>query len=291
MYISIYNVFFLKDDKNNKNKLSNKKKKVKCVTILTLYFKTIGSSMEDDARMYEYTSAANPNMPAIPVLVHAPELHQSGPTRIIPFDLRQHLECDYAATSPNLMASFLRINANETLDTHAVATSQAFYVIRGSGTSTSQYDDIHWSEGDLFVLPSQVQVAHTANTDTAIYWVTDEPLMNYLGVAPNVSKFKPTLFRKEKMLAEVEHIKHEPGAEHRNRLGIYYLYFFLSIFHTYVQVFYLETKSLRLIPRRSLMSCGLFLTNFHHMMLNVLIVIILLLLTYVSLPQMQGYTH
>jgi len=50
--------------------------------------------------------------------------------------------------------------------------------------------------------------------------ITDEPLLQYLGVKPSVQKFKATLFRKEKMLAEVERIKHQPGAEHRNRLGI-----------------------------------------------------------------------
>ena len=35
-------------------------------------------SREDDARMYEYTSAANPQMAEVPVLVHPPELHQTG---------------------------------------------------------------------------------------------------------------------------------------------------------------------------------------------------------------------
>ena len=87
-------------------------------------------NMEEDGRIYEYTSAANPNMSEIPVLVHPPELHQEGATRIIPFDLRHKLSVEYPATSPNLMASYLRILPNESLNTKAVATSQAFYVIR-----------------------------------------------------------------------------------------------------------------------------------------------------------------
>ena len=44
--------------------------------------------------------------------------------------------------------------------------------------------------------------------------------MQYLGVKPCVKKFNLTLFRKERMLAEIERIKHQPGAEHRNRMGI-----------------------------------------------------------------------
>jgi len=177
---------------------------------------------EDEGRMYEYTSAANPELAAIPVLVHPPELHQAGPTRIIPFDLHKQLNIEYPATSPNLMASYLRICPGESLDSSAVATSQAFYIIRGKGKSISkEHGDVEWDEGDLFVVPaSSSAVTHKATADSAIYWVTDEPLLAYLGVCPNTKKFAPTLFRKEAMLAEVEKLKHEEGAEHRNRLGI-----------------------------------------------------------------------
>lgn len=35
-----------------------------------------------------------------------------------------------------------------------------------------------------------------------------------------MKKFKTTVFKRERMLAEVERIKHQPGAEHRNRMGI-----------------------------------------------------------------------
>jgi gentisate 1,2-dioxygenase len=132
------------------------------------------------------------------------------------------MQIPYPATSPNLMASFLRICEGESLNTKASATSQAFYVIRGSGNSNStENGKIDWGEGDLFVIPAtQDEVVHAATSDSAIYWITDEPLLRYLGVKPDSKKFKATLFKKEKMLAEVERIKHQPGAEHRNRMGI-----------------------------------------------------------------------
>ena len=175
------------------------------------------TALEEDVRMYEYTSAANPNMPQVPVLAHPATLHESGPTRIIPFDLSSYMNISYPATSPNLMASFLRLNPGESLETQATATSQAFYVIRGSGVSrSSEHGEIEWSQGDMFVIPqSEVLMTHFGTDDSAIYWVSDEPLLQYLGVKPCVKKFKTTLFRRQRMLAEVERIKHQPGAEHR----------------------------------------------------------------------------
>ena len=51
------------------------------------------------------------------------------------------------------MASFIRICEGEKLETKANATSQAFYVIRGSGSTTSEHGTINWDTGDLFVVP------------------------------------------------------------------------------------------------------------------------------------------
>ena len=39
-----------------------------------------------------------------------------------------------------------------------------------------------WKTGDLFTLPAVPDAIHTAEEDTAFYWVTDSPLLEYLGV-------------------------------------------------------------------------------------------------------------
>ena len=202
--------------KSEENVPSSKRLKLSVAPVESTTEKETHSNLETDARIYEYTSAANPSIPQVPVLAHPASLHESGPTRVIPFDLSRHMGISYAATSPNMMASFVRINPGEEISTEATATSQAFYIIRGSGSSVTENDTITWGEGDLFVVPaSEAAILHRGTTDTAIYWVTDEPLLNYLGVKPNVKKFNATLFRKERMLAEVERIKHQPGAEVR----------------------------------------------------------------------------
>jgi gentisate 1,2-dioxygenase len=85
---------------------------------------------------------------------------------------------------------------------------------------------VSWSTGDLFVLPATARaVNHHCSAggddteDAALYWVTDEPLLRYLGVSPSEKKFEMTLFKREKMLEFVETLKHEEGATHKNRLG------------------------------------------------------------------------
>jgi len=168
-------------------------------------------------------------MAPIPVLVHPPELHQEGETRVIPFDIDDFLDIQTQCTSPNLMASFVRVCVGESLATSANATSQAFYVIRGEGTTHSaEHGTIGWSTGDLFVVPvTKGELTHSCSAaethgGAALYWVHDEPLMDYLGVMPSGKKFEPTLFKRERMLAEVREISHRqppPGIQ-RNRLGV-----------------------------------------------------------------------
>eukprot|EP00854_Cymbomonas_tetramitiformis_P018444 gene18444-22009_t len=180
---------------------------------------------ESRATIFEYTSAANPDLPPVPVLVHPPQLHQEGPSRVVPFDLSSYLGVPYPCTGPNLMASFVRVLTGETVSTDAAATSQAFYVIRGSGTSQTEDGEVSWSEGDLFAIPaSRSPITHTALEGdfggAALYWVTDEPLLRYLGVAPVDRKFEPTMWRKERLLEEVANIAASTSGTDLNRLGV-----------------------------------------------------------------------
>ena len=178
------------------------------------------------ANIFEYGSAANPEMAPIPVFVHPPTLHQEGATRIIPFELNGVLEIDPECTSPNLMASFVRVCVGDSIHTKANATSQAFYVIRGEGSTLSAHGEISWSTGDLFVVPVTKGdlIHHCASAEAhggaALYWVHDEPLMAYLGATPTTAKFEPTIYKRERMIEKVEDITHASVDGTPNRLGI-----------------------------------------------------------------------
>ena len=188
------------------------------------------SSEEDrwvsNANIYEYGSAANPPMAPIPVLEHSPKLHKEGETRIIPFETNVSLNIESKCTSPNLMASFIRICIGDTIVTNANATSQSFYVIRGNGVTSCEHGEITWNTGDLFVIPyTDGKINHKCINSkeyggAALYWVHDEPLMNYLGVKPIICKFEPTLFKREQMISEIENISNVEVDGERNRLGV-----------------------------------------------------------------------
>ena len=193
----------------------------------------------DPEVVYEYSSASNPAMSEIPVQVHHASLHESGGTRVIPFDLSSELQVPYLATSPNLLVSFIRINRDTSIDTTAVATSQVFYVIRGEGETTLRQEEakggeeaaalsIHWRQGDLFAIPHTAGQAlrHTAadveveTGGAALYWIHDAPLLSYLRVAPTAPAFRATHFTADFLLQRVEKLRHDPEAAGKNRLGI-----------------------------------------------------------------------
>ena len=52
-----------------------------------------------------------------------------------------------------------------------------------------------------------------------MYWVSDEPLLRFLGVTPSQPRFSLTVFRNEQLRDRVQELRHEEGAEHRNRCG------------------------------------------------------------------------
>ena len=176
-------------------------------------------------RIYEYTSASNPLISKVPISYQYSSLYKEGETRIIPFDNSVFLETDYEATSPSLLSSFVKIQEREKINTVANATSQLFYVVKGIGFSTIYGDEgnretIDWKEGDLFVVAGDIDIKHNAIEDSVLLWVTDEPLLKYLGVFPSISKFHLTFFSREKLWSSLADIREANEALNLNRLGI-----------------------------------------------------------------------
>src|SRR5271156_6902345 len=92
----------------------------------------------DDARYFEYSKAANPigsgHVPQVPIVAFSPEIYLDHPTGVIPLDLSKELGIKTGeATSPGLLANFVRIRAGEQIDTAVNATSQLYYVLYGRG--------------------------------------------------------------------------------------------------------------------------------------------------------------
>ncbi|WP_246147310.1 MULTISPECIES: cupin domain-containing protein [Aneurinibacillus] len=177
-----------------------------------------------DARFYEYTKAADPIgsgfISPIPASEFSAELYTTGPTRIVPLDLSEALGTDYPATSPSLLAHFIRIKAGERLETNPNATSELYYIISGRGYTEIDGVQIHWKAGDFLTLPAGSSSKHVAEEDTTCYYVLDTPLLDYLGVTATTPRFRPVLFAGEKVRAELELAASAPDAHKKNRISV-----------------------------------------------------------------------
>jgi gentisate 1,2-dioxygenase len=192
---------------------------------MTLATDQVFEDWAEDARYFEYSKAADPlavgTISRIPVATFGPELYCDGPTRVVPLDLSAELGIDGGpATSPALLASFLRILAGDRLATAANATSQLYYVLHGRGFSAVNGALVQWAQGDFLTLPAGSVSTHHAEDDAALYWVTDEPLMRYLGVQATTPRFRPTKFARDDAVAELQRIADAPGANDKSRVSV-----------------------------------------------------------------------
>ncbi|CAB3785602.1 cupin [Paraburkholderia fynbosensis] len=177
-----------------------------------------------DAQYFEYTKAANPIgaklISRVPFKTFPAELYADGPTRVIPLDLSGELDCPAPATGPGLVANFVRIVAGESLRLAPLASSQIFYVIRGSGTAVQGDHEIPFTKAAFFSLPGGLHSVITADEDVAMYYVNDAPLLTYLGVDSVSPRFKPTLYPADRAEAELQKIANETNAGLRSRISV-----------------------------------------------------------------------
>ena len=179
----------------------------------------------DDARLFEYSKAANPigsgHAPQVPIVQFGPEIYLDQPTGVLPLDLSKELGLiGGAATSPALLANFLRIRAGEQIDTSPNATSQLYYVLYGRGFAAINGHLVKWEKGDFLTLPAGSHSVFYADAEAAMYWVHDEPLLRYLGADATQPRFRPTKFRRADAVAKLEDIAARPGANDKSRVSV-----------------------------------------------------------------------
>jgi gentisate 1,2-dioxygenase len=183
------------------------------------------SAAIDRATYFEYTSAADPStfMTKASKHVFPSSLHDApgGCPGVFHLDASAELNLEAPATSPNLLASFIRVALGAPLAVSAVATSSVYYCIRGSGSSTSPPHTITWAEGDVFTLPGGAAEHASAAVDSALLWLCDAPLLTYLCATPKAgSGLKPALYPAAKIAAELAAANAQKGAGGRNRNGV-----------------------------------------------------------------------
>jgi gentisate 1,2-dioxygenase len=179
----------------------------------------------DDARYFEYSKAANPigagYAPQVPIKRFDPEIYLDQPTGVFPLDLSVQLGIDSGpATSPALLASFVRVRAGEQIATSPNATSQLYYVLYGRGFAAINGQLVKWEKGDFLTLPAGYHSVFYADAESAMYWVHDEPLLRYLGAQATQPRFRATKFCRADAVNKLEEIASRPGANEKSRVSV-----------------------------------------------------------------------
>jgi len=183
----------------------------------------LSHELTDEAQYFDYSSASNPLLQKLiaptPYHTFTPEFLHGDTAGVLPLDLRKQLQCDYPATSPALLANFVRI-INGTVTTSAPATSQVFYVFEGRGHTEAFGRTIPWEAGDYLAFPAHGEAAHHCDGKASFYWVHDGPLVTYLGVTAATQRFAPTVYKHTLAAAKLQQIADDPRGRLANRVSV-----------------------------------------------------------------------
>ena len=135
-------------------------------------------------------------LPKVPAHIFVAERDQAfNPatgTAIINLDLSDKLKTEYPATTPNLLARYVRVKAGETQCLNLTTAGEVYYLLEGVGSIAKGEDLINWVEGDSVCLPGGGETVITAkDTDCVIYSVTDEPTLSWHGAESPATKSGP----------------------------------------------------------------------------------------------------
>jgi gentisate 1,2-dioxygenase len=147
------------------------------------------ASISDRARFVSVEDGFNIKRPALTPRAFDDErgraLDPSSQSGFVLCDMSDALLTPYPATTPLLLAKFLRLRASEEITAQLRASGEIYYVLCGRGsTEQAGSETVRWSKGDIFCLAGGARTSHRAVEDAVLYSVTDEPLLGFSGVEP-----------------------------------------------------------------------------------------------------------
>jgi gentisate 1,2-dioxygenase len=106
-------------------------------------------------------------------------------TALIRCDQSAAMGLPFPATSPLVLASYVRVRAGDSLDIDARATVVLAYVIEGAGRAEQGADIIAWNAGDVFSMPGGRPIRLASPQRDSVLWVvTNEPELAFERAAP-----------------------------------------------------------------------------------------------------------
>jgi gentisate 1,2-dioxygenase len=171
---------------------------------------------------YEYTAAANPQLPEIPIQAFGLSLLKDK-YGWIPFDLSKALNTPYPATGPSVLAGYIHVKNNTSFILDPQACAVFCYIMEGEGTCEVYNETFSCQKGDVLSLPGFGKIKLTSqNKDLVIYSVNDSPLLNRLHAAPKNNAFPPIHYKAEAIKQKLSEIDNEADSQNRNRDALIY---------------------------------------------------------------------
>lgn len=142
------------------------------------------SAAQARARFFNSGNAFNVKLPAVPAQLFAPP--QAGRFGVFDCDQSRALGCGFAATTPLMLARYVRIAARDALlPLDVCATGAVWYVISGSGRLAGGADSLAFGAGDVFLLPGAMGYRLEAGAEGALLWtVGNEPQLAFERAQP-----------------------------------------------------------------------------------------------------------
>lgn len=178
---------------------------------------------EEYISAYEYEKNVNPDLKDIPF--YEKNIHDCE-YGIDVIDFSNIFNVSYKSTTPNLLASFVKVENDGKIELHNIqynefnATSHLFYIIHGNASiyTDNNHDEKLLCAGDLFISPcfSSLVISNKLDEELLIYYINDSPLVNYLGSKAEKKLFKSAIYSSEFLLQNLNDLSNKKN----NRKGI-----------------------------------------------------------------------
>lgn len=175
-------------------------------------------------KVYEYESSVNPSMPEILIMNKSIDEIDYG---FNPVDISKVYNMDFPCTSPNLLASFIKIKSKNDLTIEEKignfteifnASSHFFYVISGKSCIRVDEENFNVSDDEIIVIPcsQSINIKNISEDDLIIYYINDSPIVNYLGCKSTKPIFKVAHYSHEFIQNNLKNLSNPKN----NRKGI-----------------------------------------------------------------------
>jgi len=142
-------------------------------------------------------------------------------------DFSDIFNVSHKSTTPNLLASFIKLKNDDVLQLdnneqmiEFNATSHLFYIIKGSCfiNIDNHFTNETMNVGDILVTPcfESLHIQNTSKEELQIYYINDSPLVNYLGNKAYKKIFKSCIYRNDFLLQKLNELSNP----NNNRKGI-----------------------------------------------------------------------